>query len=339
MLFAILVPVFAEEGFYADGDLAVNDQIDTSSFVVGNNVDMKADVDGMNFVAGNNITLSSSQDHLFAAGNILKLENVTTKDAFLAGNEITIDSSVVRNLFVAAQKITINSNISRNVYAGGGSVIINGTILGDCKISANNVVLGENAVIQGTLSYPEKATVTIPESATVENVKTYETKEFEMSFKTSAVTVIVSFLALLLAGFAFMSVCKGLFAKIEKEDTSVSYLLKTSLIGLACLILVPLAAIIFMITIIGIPLSLIALVIYGIILYLSSVLTAFYLGKWLLKEHIKNDFLLLTVSLLGITILKYIPIIGGFVSLISLVFGLGVFMKALKKNNLEKTEK
>ena len=101
--------------------------------------------------------------------------------------------------------------------------------------------------------------------------------------------------------------------------------MKVSGIGVATLIAMPMASIIAICTIIGIPISIITLLIYGILIYLSIIPTAYFLGSYLIKTKVENDYLLLGISLLGIMLIEKIPIIGGIVSFISLCMGLGFY--------------
>lgn len=339
LLSTFVIPVFAEgeEGFYSDSNLKLQDPIGTTSFVAGNNVEMSSVIDGLNFVAGNNLSLSSTQDYLFAAGNNLNLEKVNAKDIFLAGSSITLKESNIRDLYAAAQNIRIDSYITRNAYLGGNKVTINSTIEGNVKISAEEIRIGKEAVINGTLTYPKKANISISESAVVANTKTYDAKDFEVetSIKSVILNTFISFLSLLLIAFVLLATNAKLFKKIAKEDQTVGYLFKTAFIGFMFLVLVPVAAIMFMLTVVGIPISIISLFLYGILIYLSMIPTAYYVGTWLLKGKIQNSYLLLTISLLAIYLLRLIPILGGFIRFLSLVLGLGIYANMLKSAYLE----
>ena len=111
--------------------------------------------------------------------------------------------------------------------------------------------------------------------------------------------------------------------------------LSQSMNGFAILILVPVAVIIGLITIIAAPISVVALVIYGTIVYLSSVLAAFYLGrKTICALKMKKQSLmieLLTGSIV-IQIIGWVPVIGWLLKLIILLMSLGVATKMIKES-------
>lgn len=337
LLLTLTIPVFAKgANLYSGDDLVIENAIDATSFIAGNDVSVSSDINGANFVAGNNLKLSSKQDVVFAAGRNVNLESLTTKDAFLAGQNITVESSEIRDLYAAGEEIRIDSNIGRNANLAGEVVVINSEISGDVTIAAETIKIGREAIINGTLKYPEDAKISISETAQVINKETYQSVEIEEpTFSDILRKRFQSFLSLLLIGLLLLWQSKT-FNKIEKLEQGVDNLFKNVGKGFLFLIALPAAVILLLCTVIGIPLSLIALVGYIILLYLSNIAAAYYLGNWLLKEKIPNKYLVLCVTLLGIYILKLIPVIGGLVGFIALCLGLGIFISLLSKDLIKK---
>ena len=331
LLLGINVNAKTTEGFYADESLTLNKEIGTTTFAAGNNVNVSSKIDGISFIAGNNVTLSGNHDYLFTAGNNIVATEITTKDAFIAGNVIKINACNIRDLYVAGETVTIDSNIGRNIYAGGNKVIINGTIEGNVTLGAEEIVIGKETVIKGTLKYPEDSKIDLQEGSKVESIEKYEVEDINV--EVSAVSIIqeriISFVSILLIALILLALNKDVFKKIAELEKSASFILKNTCIGFGYLLLIPIVAIIALITVIGIPLSIISLLIYGIMIYLSVIATSYYLGNWILKDKINNEYLLLTVSLLAIYILKLIPIIGGLVSFISLCLGLSIYINLI----------
>ena len=110
-------------------------------------------------------------------------------------------------------------------------------------------------------------------------------------------------------------------SKLKKDGT----LALNILYGLGFLVLVPLASICVILTIVGAPLAVISLMLYGVLIYLSIIPTAYVFGEICFGKIIDNKYLLMVVSLLVLYIVKLIPIIGGLVSFVSLLFGLGTY--------------
>lgn len=336
---SITVNAKTDNAFYSDDSVSVKNSINTTSFVAGNNVDVSSTVDGLNFIAGNNVNVSSTQDYAFIAGNIITLNNVSAKDAFIAGSLIKVNSSIIRDLYVAGETIVVNSDISRNLYAGGENITINSIIDGNVNLAASKITIGENAIINGNLTYNDDAEININKSATIKSTKTYKTNNAEIEKDINPVTVILStisaklmsFISILAISLLLIALNKKVFKEITKIKKDASTIITNVAIGFAVLCGLPIAAIILLFTVIGLPISIISLMLYGILIYLSITPTAYYFGNLLLKNKIKNEYLQFTIALLVIYILKILPFIGGLIGFISLCFGLGVYTTLLNK--------
>ena len=329
LMVGINVNAKGTDHFFAYDNLKVNEDINATAFSAGNNVDISSKVNGLNFVAGNNLTISSSQDHLFAAGNNIQLNEVTTKDAFIAGSLIKINNSNIRDLYVAGETILINSNIERNIYAGGEKVTINGTIEGNVNIAAEEIVIENETVIKGTLEYPEESKISRSKSANISEIKTYKGQEVEKNYNntmTSVIDKVISFVSLLVTGLILLTINKKLFKKIEKEDKNAINMLKNTCLGFVSLIVIPIVSIVMLCTVLLIPLSIITLLVYGIMIYLSMIASSYYIGNWIFKDKIKNNYLLLTVSLLIVYLFTKVPVIGGFISFVSICLGISIYI-------------
>ena len=352
ILSLVTIPVHAEgiTHFFADDNLVVDEEIGKTAFAAGNSVKISSQVDGMSFVAGNIVYINSNQDYLFAAGNNVTLDSTTAKDAFVAGNFITVEASEIRDLYIAGTTMTINSDIKGDLYAIGTNVIINGKVDGDVYLASDTLTMGKDAVINGTLRYPDDAKLDIKESTIINNTEPYEgakttkvdTSKVKLEVNPFAIIAgkllgaLYRFVAMLIIAIILLALNKKAFDTIKEEKKSFGYIALTSLIGFAFLIILPIAAIMAMCTVIGIPLSVIALIIYSILIYLSIIPTAYYFGNLVFGKSIKNRFLLMLVSLPILYLIRLIPLLGGLVGFISLIFGLGMYAILIKNGITQK---
>ena len=86
-----------------------------------------------------------------------------------------------------------------------------------------------------------------------------------------------------------------------------------------------------LITMVGISTSLLLLDFLIVMLYLSTLFTSYYLGNIILSKKIKNKYLLLTVSLLIIYLLKLIPFVKIVVAICTIGIGIGLMIRILFK--------
>ncbi len=334
LLTVVCIPVHAKGSFYADQNLKLNKEYDSTIFAAGNNVKVTGKVDGISFIAGNDVVIENERDYLFAAGNTVNIKNVTTKDAFIAGSSIDIDNSTIRDLYATAEEINITSEITGKAYLAGSTVTINSTIQGDVKIDAENIKLGENAVIDGTLRYPENVKIDKDKTAKINKEKPYKVESESKSevAKELFTNFITSVLSMILIGLVLLALNKNVFKKFEKYEKTSKSIITTTLFGLLSIIIVPIATIILLISTIGIGLGIISFLIFGIMFYLSAIPTSYIIGNWIIKDKIESKYLVLIISILVLYVLRLIPVIGSLVTLFSLCFGLGVYINLIKKN-------
>ena len=323
LISVVTLPVNAKSNFYAGESIKLNKEYDSTVFAAANKIESTGNIDGISFLAGNQITVKNNKDYLFIAGNNIKLDNVNTKDAFIAGADIEITSSQIRDLYVTGEDINVESDISGTAYIAGEDVTINSTIKGNVTVAAETIKIGNNTNIEGTLKYSDEA-----------KEKTYKIKVKEK--KDIAVGLfmdfVISTLSMILIGIILLALNNKVFKKIDKIDKNASSIATTTLIGFAFLVLVPIASLILLVSTIGLGLGVICILLYGIMIYLSAIPTSYFFGNWILKDKIENKYLLLSLSILVLYVIRLIPLVGGIVTFISLCFGLGVYIKLIKDN-------
>ena len=132
---------------------------------------------------------------------------------------------------------------------------------------------------------------------------------------------------------------------VPKRLTTLTEAIRTNLwqsLGWGALILfaTPIAAIIVMCTVIGLPIGLITLALYGIALYLSQIPVALLTGRLIIMRSTQSESkgLLIGALALGlaiITILTIIPVLGFIVGLAIVLFGLGSIITSTARIRIE----
>ena len=100
-----------------------------------------------------------------------------------------------------------------------------------------------------------------------------------------------------------------------------------------------------MLTIIGFPLALILAAMYAISLYIAKVFVGIVLGTYIFGAFKGRDATskasLLGIMVVGVAVLwlvSGIPVIGWFIQLIAIIWGLGLMIK-IKKRSIQRMEK
>lgn len=314
----------------------VTEDLSQTSFAAGNIVTFKSKVDGMAFIAGNTLNISGQSDYSFVAGNNININGLKTKDLFVAGNIVTINEAELRDMYVAGSNVTITGS-GNSVYVSGETVTLKGNF-NNVTTSAETVIV--EGTIAGTLKVNDDAELT-DTNATINNIEKYEneyasisvdSKSAATAFASSVLVVtiisaIMKFIALLIAGVIFIAVCKKTTSAIEKSSNSFGYIAARFGIGFAALIIMPIISIILICTGVGALVGGIMLLMYVLLILLSSIASTLYFGKLAfakLNNYVR--FLLMAVIL---TVVKIIPILGGLAAFILLCIGIGVLLNAL----------
>ena len=334
-----------EEKFigFADDNINYKDDVNGSVALAGNNIKNNKNINGILFGAGNNININGEVEYLVLAGNNIEINSNILNDVIIAGNTIEIDSNTVinRDLIIAGNEINISGTINRDVTIIGSEVEIeNSNILGDVTITAENISIGDNTSISKTLTYNKDAKIEIENKELIGSIE--QTKSINIE-KRTIITVLtehlLSFLRSLVVLFALVLIVPKLFKKIAKQQKEISTknILLTLGKGLLAFIAIPIIILILLISNLGIPLGLISSLIYGIIIYISTILSGYYIGLLVWNKLInkkQNSFLVGVIGILIIYLLKLIPYISIITSIGVILLGFGIIVKLFdyKKN-------
>lgn len=320
------------------GDVVVQEgDYDSLRIVAGNKITNKANIDGLSLMAGNDILANGSSSYAFYAGNNIEIRENISKDLFVAGNKIMVykDTMVGRDAFIVGNSVIIKSNLPRDLRIGANLVNLSGvTINGDAYLMASEIILDENTVIVGKLIYPEDANIrglNLAKLGEVISTKKIETV-IKYNFMDSVKDIVFSICASLIVMLVLFYVLPNTKTKLDNLNLKVDTILKTIGIGFLVLIVVPLVSIIGIFTNILTPIALILGCVYTIAIYLSTLLSSYIIGNTLMIKIFNKDskYLALVMGIILIKLVKYIPVIGGVIYFICLLYGMGLIFNYIK---------
>ncbi len=302
----------------AGGEVRVESRIDGDAMVAGGSVSLRGPVRGDVRAAGGEVTVGGEVGGELAAagGNVsVPARTVIGGRAWLSGGRVELEGDLRGPLKVAA-----------------GSVRLAGAVAGDVDITAQEVEVASGARIAGRLRYRsgqaaridpgaqiaggvERATIPVPETAPL----------VQTGF---SVLKILSFLGVVLLGVVVLLLLPQ--ASLNAARTARSDPLKCLLFGFALLVSAPIAALLLMITIIGLPLAFALLALYVLALMLAWITAALAMGDLglrALRAMPSRHALLLAFAggLLLLWLLGYVPIVGGIVRFIALLLAFGAW--------------
>lgn len=312
------------------GDLlATGRRVDVEGSVSGNvmafaeSVTIRGTVGGMVLGAGSTFKLDGSSvgGNLVLAGEKLAVDSRSevTGNVVIAGNNAAIEGAVGKDLYSFTEIIELNSSVGQNLEAFGNRV----RLLDDAHVTGNANLRIERedqfhrtagAQVDGEVTFLE-----LPER--LEDSSPYTSVAFYLWQLAWLASALLVGLALLWLVPAFRSVNIG--GGIDG--------LKTAGIGLIAVISLPLVAAVIAITLIGLPFSFVTLVSWVAFLYLAKVVMGLFIGRTLLAstKYRSSDIVTLLVGLLVILVIVNIPAIGGIVSFLLTVLGVGLIVQRI----------
>lgn len=166
LLLAVAAPSAAEEepktltldsDSYLAGREVVFDQTGKDDvFAAGEIVRGQADITGSAHMAGRKVTMTGAVGgDAYLAGMDVVLDGPVTGDATLAGYNVTV-AAVGGNLRISGGNLQIRDSVSGYALIGGETVRITGQIAGDAIITARDLTFADGARIDGKLTLFEE---------------------------------------------------------------------------------------------------------------------------------------------------------------------------------------
>ena len=326
-------------------DLSASDELDpTKGMALGDDLLIANDqvsVDGNSVVA--NIFAAGSQVELkdvtvgadaFVAGETLNVSGLAAKNnIFAAGNNITISGSQGQTVFVSGNNLDIAVDAT-DAYAAGRTVFLKGTFEGDVHVAGQTVVIDPYIVVKGNLDVSAESEPTIASTAKIGKYE-FTQSEFDEGFNVSSgfaeigsaewvQNLIMTLLSMLLVGI-IMLLC------LRTETVNATGKLVRNrpvailITGLLSLILIPVLAIAFFISLVGWPIGTVLLVICLCATVLCVTYTAIALGRAALPRVNKWITSILFIAIIGV--LMSLPIVDLIIAVLCLVFTIGSFVQ------------
>ena len=232
-------------------------------------------------------------------------------------------------IVVGAGDVSMEGEVKRsaNVYAGTADV--SGSIGRELAMAGDNLTVTNTAHIGGNLSARVRhvQNVHIADGATIGGSREILVRERENRFKHPAFYFFAAvwLAAAMLVGWVILLLFPGFF---QSSAHAVGSGWRSFVLGIAVLAAVPLAIILLAITLVGLPASIILLMAYLVAIYLAKIWVGAFLGQVLLKPlgTTRGDWMLgLLMGLLILTVVRYIPYVGGLVHFGVVCLGLGAF--------------
>lgn len=326
-----------------------NQQINQTLFLAGRNIDVNSEVFGDVFCAGMNITVSGTvHGDVICAGQTVNVSGTVDGDVRLAGQTVTLSANVSGNATVGGQSFTltsqgkvggdlssgssdanINGAVGRDLAVGGQNVVLASSVGGNVQASTTNLDLTSTANVAGNIQYTSANELSQASGAVVKGEITRTEPKQTSTPKRGAVFgfaigwFVYWFLAMLFAAMALALLFPRALQHIT--DQAMPQPWKALLVGAVAGLLAPALIVLLAITVIGIPLAILAALLWLVALLLSGPVFGYYLGRLILRDS-RQPLLIMLAGASLLIVWYFLPILG-FLGLIAAVwFGTGMIL-------------
>ena len=257
-----------------------------------------------------------------------------------AAGSVSILGTVDGDVEASAGSVTVGTDgaVGGDLQVAAGSLLIAGTVDGTVEAAVERLHLASTASVGGDVKHSEETEVVREDGASVGGqVTAVEDLSIDAGpddfgvpdlGPANLVFGIYGVLVTLLLGavllLAFPGFSDGVVAEVRDRP------LRAGGIGFAGLLGIPLALVALLITIVGIPLSLLGFMAFGVLVFASAALAEYAVGTWALSAAgVDNRWAGLVVGVVGVALLSRIPFVGWLVNLVVFLLGFGAVLTLL----------
>lgn len=240
----------------------------------------------------------------------------------LVGSVLVDRDQVAGDVFVLDGDVTVRGTVTGDIVVVDGDVTIRGTVEGNVVTVAGLATLGRAGRVEGDIVYADDEPVLTPGAQVAGEIQKFDAGDAGILGAIGAFIAIT--LSMFLLGLVLLLLAPkaaDAVARTAKAKPGVS-----AGVGLLGFFLIPIIAIAAFFTVVGIPLGIILLLLLLPLYAISYVTAAFALGRRILKG---SRILAFLVGLVILGLLSLIPIVGGLVVFLAMVFGLGLLLMTL----------
>ena len=260
--------------------------------------------------------------------------------AFCYALDIKPEADIGGDVSAFCGELTLDGKVGKGLRGSIGTLTISGTVNGDVSVEADKITLMPTAKILGDFKYKSKKQAKIESGAQVTGQTLWTKKEKEEEKPKGVftakclITEILFLLALMITGIVLTLIFKK-NAYQAKRAVTASFL-KSLGWGFVFMVCIPIAIIILIVTILGIPIAIISLFAYAVLIYIAKIPVATALGGMIIKAFGKQgESSLIPSMLLGLIVLTFllnIPYLEWLIYFIVLFTGFGAILISCRQS-------
>jgi cytoskeletal protein CcmA (bactofilin family) len=325
--------IIADDYFGAGTAASPSGPVDGDAFIAGAQVDLNEPVNGDALLAGGAVAIAGRiGGDLYATGASVLIDGPVAGNARLAGGhvEITKRGQVFGKTTLIGGRVTVLGKAGRQLTVFGEHVTLDGEIAGNVTIASRTLSIGPNARIAGKLTYRGSMPAQADPAAVISGGINYLSFDFEdetyqpVARVVAWVGVIAFTIGLFLIGMLAIILAPQSTAHMSRlaRGRPVSSLA----LGLVAIVCAPIAVVLLMLTIVGIPFAFMLLLGWPMILifgYLAGVMAVSDAVAGPSAQAKGRRIFLLAMGLGVMLLFARVPFAGWCIGMLLLVMGVG----------------
>ncbi len=346
--------------YVAGGTVTINAPVQGDLIIAGRTIAITDTVTQDLLAAGSDLVINGYVgDDIRGAGGTIRLSKNVAGDVIVTGGKVDIDRGVIisGNLVVSGGTVIVDGEVKGNIKSAsseftlngiarndldcrGGKILINGTVDGNSIIAASTIEIGSAARFSNSVKYWNKAGSLDFKNAMQRGKATFD-PSLEMESGKWRYLGFASFLILLWylgTALLMLSLIQYFFGGLFKNaaDTVKNTSLKSLGFGFLFLVGVPIAIVIAMITLVGIPIGILALVGYVAVLLLGTVIVALLATHWINNTFYQSAWTTSRILIVAFGIFIFLklasltPFVGPAIMLLLVCMAFGGILQNIK---------
>ncbi len=324
------------------------DRVNGSLYVAAGMASIGAPVSGDVLAAGGQLTVSGPvSGNVEAFGGNVLVSSAVAGSVRIVGGQVSISGPVSGDVVAAAGTVYLlpGSTVDGSVYAAGGQVMLGGTVRGAVTARADRLEVGSGAHVGGSLTYWSRNQAIIAPDAVISGAVLYHEQaatavpvNFAAPGAMLAGLIAALFAARVLAFLGAAVVIVWLWRRQATDILQSAYEQWWPAVGrgIVYAIVAPIAAILLLMSFVGIIPGALLLMVYSLLLMVSCVLASILVGSLVARLFKKRGTLQVTWwSALGGVLLYLlfgiVPILGAVVKLLLVLGVFGVLAQRLQR--------
>ena len=346
-------PVEALEIQRVEGDVTVasTETIDESVVAMGETITVEGTIRGdliamarrirvLGIVEGNLVALAQHVEvdgevrgSIVGFAQMLEARGQANGSLYAFGETVrpTRDSNVLGDATMFASDASANGAVGRDATAFAQRIDINGRVGRDVDAYGDRVVVGSGTSIAGALNVrvPDTDNVDVAASATIgvgTDVQVDESQTNRGRYVAGGLylRMLLWFGATFVTGLLLFRIAPAYAAVRFDTRTDMA---KTLGLGFLYVVIVPVAAVLAAMTIVGLPVAAFAVGLWLAGLFLAKILVAIFVGSTLLSRDTSRVAVRLLAGLAAVFVVISVPFVGGVMNVVLTVAGVGLLVR------------